>query len=198
MTNLYINDLFWTLQGEGLHWGRRSLFVRMPYCNLACSWCDTTFDTFKRWPIDEFKSFALSEPARFAVVTGGEPLMHAHTNTVLDTLQELGFSVACETNGTIAPNDLRFDWVTCSPKRDANYKVHPELYSMVSEFKYVVDDKFDFSILDRHTDDPKHVRLRLSPEFGDMQTNVNKIIDYIKEHPRWTLNLQTHKFIGIP
>ena len=114
LASLFINDLFWTLQGEGQHWGRRALFVRMPHCNLSCSWCDTTFDTHKKWSFEEFETFALQEKARFAVVTGGEPLMHKHTPAVVRLLQKNGFYVACETNGTFAPN-AAFDWITCSP-----------------------------------------------------------------------------------
>ncbi len=191
--NLFINDLFWTLQGEGLHAGRRALFVRMPYCNLACSWCDTTFNTYRKVSVDELKAFAMSEPARFAVVTGGEPMMHRHTPVVVEVLKDLGFYVAAETNGTFAaPCD--FDFVTCSPKRDSEYFIHPDL--SISEIKYVVDDEFDFSILDRHANDA--ARKSLSPEFGAFESNIVRIMAYLQKNPEWRLSLQTHKWIGIP
>ena len=70
MANLFINDLFWTLQGEGRHWGRRALFVRMPHCNLACTWCDTKFDTHVKWTVEDFMLFAAKEPAAAAATTG--------------------------------------------------------------------------------------------------------------------------------
>lgn len=197
MANLFINDLFWTIQGEGRHAGRRALFVRMPHCNLACSWCDTKFDTHEKWSVDAFMAFAAKEPARFAVVTGGEPLMHAHTPRVVELLKSQGFTVACETNGTKPPN-AEFDWVTCSPKRDAEFFVDQKLYSKVSEFKYVVDSEFDFKVLDRHNDDRGPVHHSLSPEYGDFARNATKIIDYIKENPKWRLSLQTHKWVGVP
>jgi organic radical activating enzyme len=169
----------------------------MPYCNLACSWCDTSFDTFKKWTQEDLKSFALSEDARFAVITGGEPLMHKHTPLVYNLLSELGFDVAYETNGTMKPISGKA-FITCSPKRDAAYVIHNELYEHVSEFKYVVDDGFDFKILDRHAKDPEHQLHSLSPEFTNMNNNLSRIIDFIKKNPRWKLSLQTHKWIGIP
>jgi len=195
MSNLFINDLFWTIQGEGQHAGRRALFVRMPHCNLACSWCDTTFNTYKTVPVDEFKTFASSEASRFAVVTGGEPMMHRHTPVVVSALKSLGFEIACETNGTFPIVD-GIDFVTCSPKRDAEFYVHESAWPLVNEFKYVVDKDFDFALLDRH-DTTDGRRYSLSPEFNNMAESCKKILDYISLHPKWRLNLQTHKWIGV-
>jgi len=169
----------------------------MPHCNLACTWCDTKFDTHVKWTVEDFMLFAAKEPARFAVVTGGEPLMHAHTPKVVELLQAQGFQVACETNGTFPPN-APFDWITCSPKKEAKYKVDFTLYGKVDEFKYVVDHDFDFSILDRHKDDRNAIHHSLSPEFGEFNANVTKIIEFIQQNPKWRLSLQTHKWIGVP
>lgn len=195
---LQLNDVFWTFQGEGRHAGRRALFVRMPYCNLKCSWCDTSFNSFKKWEEEAFRIFAQSEQARFAVITGGEPMMNKMTPRVVEILKELGFYIACETNGhyPIVPG---IDFVTCSPKNEGPlpYLVHAEAFHEVSEFKYVVDDRFDFTTLDRHdTRDGKFYSL--SPEFNKMSESVEKITAYIKEHPDWKMSLQTHKWLGIP
>lgn len=198
MSSLILNDLFWTVQGEGFHAGRRALFVRMPHCNLRCSWCDTSFDTSTRYEIDAFRTFIDRGPreGRFAVVTGGEPLMHRHTPKVVELLREAGFEVACETNGSF-PLPCSFDWVTCSPKRDNDYEIHPYLLSSVHEFKYVVDAGFDFGLLDRH-EPVAGLRLSLSPEFGDMADNVARILAFMEGKPWWRLSLQTHKWLGMP
>lgn len=195
--SLFINDLFWTIQGEGAHAGRRALFVRMPHCNLRCSWCDTTFDSHKKVSIEEFEAFATKETARFAVVTGGEPLMHRHTPLVVDALKRLGFEIACETNGTFSP-PCAFDWITCSPKRDAEYAINDVLLPLVDEFKYVVDQGFDFSILARHDNAPPSTRLSLSPEFSNFTASVSAILEFVASKPRWRMSLQTHKWIGVP
>ncbi len=194
---LMLNDLFWTLQGEGANWGRRALFVRMPYCNLKCSWCDTQFNSFIKWSEQDFIKYALSEKARFAVITGGEPMMNKQTPRIVELLKDYGFETACESNGTF-PVVAGIDFVTISPKRDADYKIHDEAYSKASEFKYVVDEGFDFKILERHRNDLPSVRHSLSPEFGRFEKSVKQIIDFIKEEPQWRLSLQTHKWIKVP
>lgn len=196
--SLLINDLFWTFQGEGKFAGTRALFVRMPYCNLACAWCDTQFNSFKKWSEEEFSVFAASEKSRFAVITGGEPSMNKQTPRVIAALKKLGFYIAMETNGNFPiPEGVNF--VTCSPKRDASppYYVHADVWPRVSEFKYVVDRDFDFSILDRHDIRDKR-RYSLSPEFGELTYNLNRIFEFIKENPRWRISLQTHKWMAIP
>ncbi len=194
--HLNLVDVFWTHQGEGFHAGRRALFVRLPFCNLKCSWCDTEFDTFKKYEEADFLAYASSEPARFAVITGGEPTMNKQTPRVIELLKSLGFEIAIETNGNFEiPYDI--DFVTVSPKRDANYAIHLGALNKASEFKYVVDDGFDFSILDRHdTDDER--RYSLSPEFNNFKASLEKIQNYIKENPEWRISLQTHKWMGIP
>ncbi len=199
---LYINDLFWTLQGEGTHTGRRALFVRLPFCNYDCPWCDTEFDSFKKWSVSDFKSFAQQGSARFAVITGGEPMAHKHLPLVLETLKQLNFTIACETNGSY-PIPEAIDFVTTSPKaftkdKHPPYFVHPEAWRRTSEWKYVVDEGFDFNILKRHDNDPEGVSHCLSPEFNQMSQQVHRILDFIKVNPQWKLSLQTHKWINIP
>jgi organic radical activating enzyme len=199
---LHINDLFWTLQGEGRWTGRRALFVRLPHCNYDCPWCDTEYDTFEKWSEGDFLLFARREPSRFAVITGGEPLLNKDLPRILELLKAEGFYIACETNGSYpAPDNI--DFVTVSPKaytrnKFPEYHVDDQLKDRASEFKYVVDDKFDFALLDRHAPFKENVTYSLSPEFSNMKANVEKIIAYVKTHPQWRLSLQTHKWIDIP
>jgi len=193
MSKLFINDLYFSFQGEGYNAGRRALFVRMPKCNLACSWCDTSFDTYEKIDTDLFRELALQEQTRLAIITGGEPLLSKHTPIVVKILKELGFIVACETNGTL-PHIAGIDWVTCSPKRDAGYMIHPKLKPYIAELKFVVDEKFDFRVLDIHND---IVGLRyLSPEFTNMKENLKKIEEYIVHNTQWKISLQTQKLVG--
>lgn len=198
MNQFNLVDVFHTFQGEGFYAGRRALFVRLPFCNLKCSWCDTEFNKFKTWSCDEFEAFILSEPNRFAVVTGGEPMMNKQTPEIIALLKQHGFTVAIETNGHFPPLP-GIDWITCSPKRDGDkpYFIHPELFSFVDEFKYVVDSKFDFSVLNKH-DKSDRARLSLSPEFNTFSESLDKMTNYIKENPHWKISLQTHKWTGMP
>lgn len=200
--NFKINDLFWTLQGEGHFSGRRALFVRLPYCNYDCPWCDTEFDSYKSWSLKDFEDFITQESARFAVITGGEPLFNKQLPAILKILKQYGFEIACETNGSF-PAPPEIDFVTTSPKAYTKdklpaYYVHPDITDRTSEWKYVVDTHFDFSILDRHKPYKEGVYYSLSPEFNTMNESVSRILEYIKENPQWRLSLQTHKWINIP
>ena len=198
---IHINDVFWTFQGEGLHAGRRALFVRMPYCNLKCPWCDTEFNSFKEWKLSELIEFASSEPAKFAVITGGEPMMHKHTKQVVDLLKGLEFEIAGETNGMF-PIVEGIDFVTCSPKSHSKtpFYVDPDAWDEVSEWKYVVEDGFDFDLLKRHDGDGhQHLcRYSLSPEFNQLEKSLSRIFEFIRENPKWRISLQTHKWMNIP
>lgn len=196
MGELLINDVFWTFQGEGANAGRRALFVRMPYCNLHCSWCDTSFNSYKRWTEEEFVKFANQERAGFAVLTGGEPTMNKQLPRIIELLKKEHFVIAVESNGTF-PVPAGIDFVTISPKRDANYAVDPDAWIKASEFKYVVDEGFDFNFAKRHNVDDGR-RYSLSPEFNKMQESLLKIYEFIKENPGWRISLQTHKWMAIP
>jgi len=199
---LQLNDLFWTLQGEGRWTGRRALFVRLPYCNYDCPWCDTEYKSFERWSEEDFVNFARREPARFAVITGGEPLMHKDLPRILKLLKQEGFYIACETNGSY-PAPAEIDFVTVSPKsftqnKFPEYYIDDQVATRASEFKYVVDEKFDFKLLDRHAPYEPDVTYSLSPEFSKMSESLARIIPYIQANPHWKLSLQTHKWIDIP
>lgn len=196
MNQLNLVDVFHTFQGEGMHAGRRALFIRMPFCNLKCSWCDTQFNTYNKWTDGELRDFALQETHRFAVITGGEPMMNKQTPRVIAMLKRMGYYIACESNGNYPIYD-GIDYATVSPKREANYFIHPDAWDRVKEFKYVVDDGFDFSILKRHNVfDGK--RYSLSPEFGNMEKSLERMFEFIKENPEWRISLQTHKMMGVP
>ncbi len=194
---LRINNIFHTIQGEGFNWGRRALFVRMPFCNLKCSWCDTEFNTFGKYGHLEFMELARSEATRFAVLTGGEPMANKQSPIVIEILKNMGFEIAVETNGMF-PIMNGIDFATISPKRDGGYKIHQgnEWLQIPHEFKYVVDAGFDWSILARHKDST--ARKSLSPEFGRFHESIQEIAAYIKENPAWRISLQTHKWMNVP
>jgi len=194
-----LNDVFWTFQGEGRQAGRRALFIRLPGCNLSCSWCDTEFDSHFECSEEVLESMVQKEPADLVVITGGEPLMNRQLKTLVPFLKKFGKQIACETNGT-QPNDYGIDWICCSPKRDSNYEINTKM-RFPDEVKLVVDSGFDEKTM---TDVERMARARrsnpylyLSPEHGDMEKNVKTIIELIRRKPEWRMSLQTHKWIGI-
>ncbi len=128
---LPINELFYSLQGEGKLAGVPSVFVRTSGCNLRCWFCDsyhTSWEPTHAWMgIDEIVEEVRShETADHVVLTGGEPMIHDRVVELLERLDELGYHVTVETNGTInrtAPIDLasispKLSNSTPTPERD--------------------------------------------------------------------------------
>lgn len=97
-----INEIFYSLQGEGVLIGAPSIFIRVSGCNLRCAYCDTTYayekGTTMTIPqiLDEIKKF----PCSSVCLTGGEPLQQKDTPKLIDTLLSKKYQVCLETNGS--------------------------------------------------------------------------------------------------
>jgi len=196
MKSFRINSVFHTIQGEGYNAGRRSLFIRMPYCNLKCKWCDTTFNSYAVWTEADIIDFIKKEPTRFIVLTGGEPSMNKDLPDIISILKSLNCEIAIESNGNFEIPD-GIDFVTISPKRDAKYFINDDAFNKASEFKYVIDEGFQWTILDRHQNETKKL-LSLSPEYGRMKESLKEILSFVSLNPQWKISLQTHKWMEIP
>ena len=115
-----INEVFYTLQGEGAHSGIPAVFIRFSGCNLRCPWCDTDFTDFTEMSAEQIVASALelydlpNERRKMVVLTGGEPSLQVDT-PLIEALHAAGFYICIETNGT-RPLPDGIDWITCSPK----------------------------------------------------------------------------------
>ncbi|ELY61286.1 7-carboxy-7-deazaguanine synthase QueE [Natronolimnohabitans innermongolicus] len=116
---LPINELFCSLQGEGTLAGVPSVFVRTSGCNLRCWFCDsyhTSWEpTHARVGLEELLEEIDAFDADHVVLTGGEPLLHEESATLLEALDERGYHTTVETNGTIV-RDAQIDLASISPK----------------------------------------------------------------------------------
>ena len=115
-----VNEIFFTLQGEGAHSGIPAVFVRFSGCNLRCPWCDTDFTDSTPMTAEQIVSTMLdlydtpNERRKMCVLTGGEPSLQVD-QPLIDALHKAGFYICIETNGT-HPLPEGIDWITCSPK----------------------------------------------------------------------------------
>jgi len=206
-----VKEIFKTLQGEGRHAGRASVFCRFSGCNLwsgreqdrarsICTFCDTDFVGTNGEGGGKFKAardlvkaiercWGEEEEGRFVVLTGGEPLLQVD-DPLLEALRGSKFKIAVETNGTIeAPEGL--DWICVSPKAGAPLKqrsgnelklVYPQAALEPDEVSGFAFDEFWLQPMDG----PERV------------SNTKAAVAYCLANPRWRLSLQTHKMIGIP
>ncbi|MBR0852210.1 7-carboxy-7-deazaguanine synthase [Bradyrhizobium diazoefficiens] len=205
-----VKEIFLTLQGEGAHAGRVSVFCRFAGCNLwsgreadredaTCKFCDTNFVGTDGTLGGRYASAAeLAETIaaqwtgppgnRYVVLTGGEPLLQVDGD-LIEALHDRGFEIGVETNGTIAaPAGL--DWICVSPKGGSDLVlrrghelklVYPQALALPAAFEHLAFERFSLQPMD-------------GPEVAE---NTKSAIDYCLRHPQWRLSVQTHKSLGI-
>lgn len=191
-----VNEIFYSLQGEGYFTGTPAVFLRLSGCNLKCDFCDTTHGEFREMsPIDiinEIKGY----PSRHIVVTGGEPSLQLD-DMLVDILHDEGFFVQVETNGT-HPLPESVDWVTCSPKSAPDNSCSLKL-KHIDELKIVYLGQDVEAVAQSISSPLLHLFLQpCSHERYPGGVNLKETVDYILDHPHWRLSLQTHKLINIP
>ena len=205
-----VKEIFLTLQGEGGQAGRAAVFCRFAGCNLwsgreqdragaVCTFCDTDFvgrdgPGGGRFATAEALADAVEAAwtggagERLVVLTGGEPLLQLDEELIAE-LHARGFSIALETNGTIAA-PAGVDWICVSPKADAALAqtsgqelklVYPQAGVDPARFEHLDFERFELQPMDG----------------PDREANTAAAIAYCLAHPRWRLSLQTHKYLGI-
>lgn len=206
-----IKEIFYTLQGEGMHAGRPAVFCRFSGCNLwngreadrasaVCRFCDTDFVGTDGVLGGKYDAQALAQmidqqwPAGYAaskyvVFTGGEPLLQLD-GALIDAVHAAGFEIAIETNGTL-PVPAGVDWICVSPKMGSVLKVKAG-----SELKVVIPQDAQ-NLAEYETFDFEHFLVQ--PMDGpELERNTRLAIEFCKQNPRWKLSLQTHKLLQIP
>jgi organic radical activating enzyme len=198
MISLPIMEDFLTLQGEGYYTGQSAYFIRLGGCDVGCVWCDVkeSWDSEKhpKFSLDEIQKKIESTSANIIVITGGEPMMHDLTSLV-DLIHKCGKRAHVETSGT-HPITGNWDWVTLSPKKFK--ELLPDYYTQANELKVIVYHPSDIAWANDHASKVNsNCKLYLQPEWSKMNQNTSIIIEHIQKNPKWTLSLQTHKWIGI-
>jgi organic radical activating enzyme len=188
-----INEIFYSVQGEGVRAGCASFFVRFSKCNLLCTVathgfdCDTEFESGHDMSVGEIlmELASLSQDCRWIVLTGGEPALQVDEE-IIEALRMAGYLLAIETNGTVALPD-GIDWITVSPK------VPEEALRqrIADEVKYVraVGQGVPQTVVEA-----KHYLI--SPAFdGDRlpRETMDWCLALVRKHPTWRISVQQHK-----
>lgn len=190
---------FYTIQGEGFHQGRSAYFVRLGGCEVGCPWCDVK----DSWPADKHPQLCTEEivnavvatPTELCVITGGEPLMQDLTE-LTQALQLKNIRTHLETSGAY-PLSGTWDWICLSPKR---FKLPlQECLNAAQELKVVIAHRNDFRFAEEYAEKGNgHSFLYMQPEWSKEAELLPLMIDYVKQHPRWRISLQIHKYMNIP
>lgn len=196
-----MNEIFSSIQGEGVRAGTPNLFLRFSGCNLKCSNedeysgfnCDTEFTSGRDLSISEIIN-ELAEvdhgKCKSIILTGGEPSLQIDTELV-SALKAAGYYLAIETNGTVVlPTGI--DWVTVSPKSAE----HTIVVRTANEVKYV---RRKGQGIPRSVVTADHYLV--SPAFeadGSLKRETLEwCLDLVKANPPWRLSLQLHKWLNI-
>lgn len=190
-----VNEIFYSLQGEGRWSGRPAVFVRMSGCNLKCPFCDTDFKGYKEMSAKDILAACLEKggDCRFIVLTGGEPTLQVDAE-LIHLLHQQGYYLSMETNGThVVPEGI--DWITCSPKLDFTEGGELAL-KKVDELKLVFDGAHEVS---NYGLEATYQYLQPCDVGNDARNRfiLSGCINYVKQHPEWQLSLQMHKIVGI-
>ena len=207
-----VKEVFATLQGEGAQAGRPAVFCRFARCNLwsgheehrsqaICRFCDTDFVGTDGPGGGRFATAAelaahvdatWTGPAdsdrKYVVCTGGEPLLQLDDQLV-QALHAAGFTVAIETNGTLAAPE-GIDWICVSPKAGTDLVLtNGDELKLVFPQPGAEPAAFEDLAFTHHLLQPMDGPAR--------EANTEAAIAYCLAHPRWRLSVQTHKFLGI-
>jgi organic radical activating enzyme len=190
---LRVNEIFYSIQGEGARAGEPSIFIRLTGCDLKCTFCDTEFASGKDMNLVALRNHIAEWPCRWIVWTGGEPMLQL-TEEVIAFFHEAGYKQAVESNGN-HPIPRSLDWIVVSPKV-AEHVVKRHNPKGVDELRYV-----------RHAGhmDVPHPAISakhyfLSPIFDGFTpnaANVKHCMELALANPQWKISLQLHKIIGV-
>ena len=207
--SLKINEIYYSVQGESTHSGCPCIFIRLTYCNLRCSYCDTEYAFYdgKDMEITDIMSEIKRWDCNLVEVTGGEPLFQDECIDLLNELVNSNYEVMLETGGSLSISDVPKKVVKIVDfKCPSSGMVKKNLWSIVDdlqshdEVKFVIGNREDFDwAKDRITEYSldKICTLLFSPTFGEI--DPQQIVEWIlAENLPVRMQLQMHKMIWSP
>lgn len=187
-----INEIFYSIQGEGFHTGTPAVFVRFSGCNLKCSFCDTKHEEGQFMSDEEICSEIAKYPAKMVVLTGGEPSLWIDEAFIREVHKVVPY-IAIETNGTRELPSFGIDWITCSPKHGKGSKLR---IGSADELKVVYEGQDVSGYLNFPA---AHYYLQPCDIQNEELNNDNlqMTIKHILDNPIWRLSLQTQKITKV-
>jgi len=207
--SLKINEIYYSVQGESTHAGRPCIFIRLTYCNLRCSYCDTEYAFYdgKDMEITDIMSEIKQWDCNLVEVTGGEPLFQEECIDLLNELVNSNYEVMLETGGSLSISNVPKKVIKIVDfKCPSSKMVKKNLWSIVDdlqphdEVKFVIGNRGDFDwAKDRITEYSldKICTLLFSPTFGEI--DPQQIVEWIlADNLPVRMQMQMHKMIWSP
>ncbi len=199
---LPLMEEFYTIQGEGANTGKPAYFIRLGGCDVGCHWCDVkeswNAELHPPTATDTIVKNAMAFPAKAVVVTGGEPTLY-NLEYLTDQFRKNNIETFIETSGAY-PLTGAWDWICLSPKKTSPPQL--ENFAKAHELKVIIYNKNDFDWAEKNAEQVlkvnPHCRLFLQPEWSRSAQMMPLLVDYVMQHPKWNISLQTHKYMHIP
>lgn len=218
-----LNEMFETIQGEGVYTGVPAVFIRLQECPVGCAWCDTK-QTWDATPTDERTMSDIVRKvgdsstwcrasereivaqyqtngytAKHIVITGGEPCLYDLV-PLTSAFEKIGCQCQIETSGTFPVMATATTWVTVSPKiaMKGRLPISQVALTRANEIKHPVGTQKDIDLLDElleHAELNKSVVIALQPISQKRRATELCISTCIERN--WRLSIQTHKYIEI-
>jgi 7-carboxy-7-deazaguanine synthase len=201
--NMKIQEIFYSIQGEGLAQGLPTIFIRSVGCNLRCSYCDTryAYKGGKDMGLDQILSEIKKFKCKRVCITGGEPLLQADLLDLIDRLN--GYEISIETNGSLNISKYQSKAIIsldikcpCSGCSDQMYFENLLLLDKKDQVKFIVENEkdiiFAFDIIKKY-DLTNKTNVIINPVWG---IDYSKIVSWIlKSNLDIRFGMQLHKFI---
>ncbi|QYJ87771.1 7-carboxy-7-deazaguanine synthase QueE [Shewanella mesophila] len=217
-----VNEVFETIQGEGVYTGVPAIFVRLQGCPVGCSWCDTkhTWETLTenrvdpdlviqvdgkigRWAELDAKALILQLvakgfTAKHIVITGGEPCIY-DLRPLTQALSEEGYQCQIETSGTFEVLCDPRTWVTVSPKVNmkGGYKVLEQALHRADEIKHPVAKQMHIDELDQLLAGIDTLGKTICLQPISQKPRATELAMKVCIARNWRLSIQTHKYLNI-
>lgn len=204
-------EIFKSIDGEGKRAGMPATFIRLAFCNLRCTYCDTSYafddNCARDMTVDEIVHKCIELDCPSITLTGGEPLIHRDVENLIAELDRNNLDVNVETNGTIDPSyyhKLKNVWFTVdykSPSSGCENAMNPEAFKKLRPqdvLKFVVGSDKDLeSALNVIKKYEPAAQIYFSPVFGYDAANI---VDFLLANKlnKCKVQLQIHKYIYDP
>ena len=195
--SLPVMETFFSIQGEGYHTGQPFYFIRLAGCDVGCHWCDVK----ESWDHDKHQFLSIDKIVKLVnknssqvIITGGEPLMW-DLKKLTNELKKNNIKVHLETSGAYDFTGT-YDWICLSPKKRKLPK--KEIYKKANELKIIAYNKDDFKFaLQEEKKVNNNCKLFIQPEWSKFDEIKKDVVKFVKENPKWSVSLQTHKYLEI-
>ncbi len=202
--NLKVQSIFLTFQGEGPYTGFPSVFIRLGGCNLACSFCDTEFESFLELSLQNIletvDNLAKDTKTKLVVITGGEPFRQP-IKKLCESLLGKGYKIQIESNGTLFQDIPEKVEVICSPKisNGKYHKIRPDLEKFIVGYKFILSDHLkEYSSIPDWNFGNKRIYLQPMDEVDEAKNLANKKLAMeLAFKTGYIFSIQLHKILEI-